>query len=74
MIVRDAFEEFLWELSDGERRTLKSGYWSQKMFQKFTAFFKTLSEEEKQAIEDQRATLKDVFDEVLDKVVRERQN
>ena len=72
MITREILEEFFSELSEGERNTLKRGYWSEKIFRKWMAFYKTLSEKERQA------TVKDYFDgvlkEVWDEVVRERQN
>jgi len=52
-----------------ERNTLKRGGWSEKIFQKWMAFYKMLTEEERQA------TVKDYFDgilnEVWDEVVRE---
>ena len=73
MITREILEEFFSEeLSERERNTLKRGYWSEKIFRKFMAFYKTLSEKERQA------TVKDYFDgvlnEVWDEVVRGRQN
>jgi len=70
MVARDILEEFFAkELSARERNTLKRGGWSEKIFQKWMAFYKMLTEEERQA------TVKDYFDgilnEVWDEVVRE---